>query len=98
MCIKRGQLSFGNQFDFITFPNEIMVIPKLVYFLFSCAFTHVPYITLHNTTESLHITAIVCLCKCVSYTECDFIVHIVFVDNLLGRSTFVGLFILFRKN
>lgn len=36
-----------------------MVIPKLVFILFSCAFTHVPYDTLHNTTESLHITAIV---------------------------------------
>lgn len=49
--------SFGN-WTFQYFPDEI-IIPKLVFILLSCAFTHVPYDTLHNTTESLHITAIV---------------------------------------
>ena len=34
VSIKCGQLSFGNQIVYIAyFPNEIMVIPKLVYFI-----------------------------------------------------------------
>lgn len=50
-----------------------------------------PYVTLHNTTESLHITAIVYASVFPTWVTVNFTTHIVVIDN---PSTFVGLCII----